>query len=415
MSSELERLLRQARRTLPGPSSAATRRARALALSRRKGGLRRRSALALGAALLVAVGIGAGLGALIAPSGTAASGARGVGFLPERGWSVLQNGGDGTPARPAGAIAANVPLHASDDPEGLPYATLQALPPDGIVIVAGFIERGERLSDRRFPRRGLPLKIGNATPFIDWGVQVRPEQPLGQYQLLAAVDGYNVDVNLYFGVEQPSQAHFAAAQRQLDRLVVRRPTATGQVEARTIAGVQAAPSRIVDRTLLCPTVSVFGDRFARISSGSAKTFTTGKFPASASVATGAAGGIAALVGVEDGPGSGRTTGGVWFNSKRCRSARATVALSPRGLPGPPVQWDSLLRCKAGARVLVRVRAVLDRRPNWRTGGQGRELQIASANLSSAALSVRTEAGKPLAFISIQAGKAKQYTAPGCTD
>lgn len=232
MSSELERLLREARGTLPGPGAAATNRARgrALAAIRGKRSFRRRATAAFGAALLAATGLGVGIGALIAPSDTAASGPGGVGFLPERGWNILQNGGDGTPARPAAAIAANVPVRPSDDPDGLPYATLQALPPDGIVLLAEFVERVEEWRDSRFPTRALPLRVRDAAPFIEFGVQVRPGRPLGQYQLLAGVNGYNVDVNLYFGTERPSPALLAAAQRQLDRLVVRSAAATERVE-----------------------------------------------------------------------------------------------------------------------------------------------------------------------------------------
>lgn len=418
MSSELERLLREAGGALPEPAATATERARALALAavRGKKPFRRGMTAALGAALLVAMGLGVGVGALIAPSGTAASGPRGVGFLPEQGWSVLQNGGDGTPSRPAGAIAANVPLHAADDPDGLPYATLQALPPRGIVIVAGFVERGEPRADARFPKRALPLRVGDAAPFIEWGVQVRPGRPLGQYQLLAGVNGYNVDVNLYFGTQRPSPALLRAAQRQLDRLVVRRPIEEPALLVRTTpTEAGAAPGRIVDRTLLCATVSVFGDRFAVVGANSTKRTSTVTYPALASVASGAAGASESLAGLEVGAASGRTTGNVYLNRKRCRNVSRSAHLSARGLPGPPVEFDQSFRCKAGTRVLIRMRAALDRPARWRVGGEAGELLIASGNVSSAAVSVRTEAGKPLAFVMIQAGKLKVYSAPGCGD
>lgn len=410
MSSELERLLREARGTLRGPTAAATRRARALALAAAVGKRRHRArSAAVGAALLLATGIGVGLGALLAPSGSAAPDARGVGFLPEQGWSVLANGGDGTPARPATAIAANVALRPDDDPDGLPYATLLALPPDGIVIIAEFVERGERWRDGRFPRRSLPLRIGDAAPFIEWGVQVRPERPLGQYQLLAGVNGYNVDVNVYFGTRRPPRAVLAAAQRQLDGLIVRRPAA-GRREDRTrqpaAAAVAIASTSTVDRTFSCATVSVFGDRFARVGA-SARTPT---WPASASVATGAAGTIEALAGLEAGPSSGRTTGNVYFNWKRCRSTSAVVPLTSRGLPGPPVEFGQAVRCPSGARVLVRLRAAIDRSPRWRRQG---DVTVASGNLSDATLALRTTGGKPLALASISAGRLKLYMAPGC--
>lgn len=223
MSSELERLLRQARESLPGPDEAATRRARERALAGLRGRrrFRRRSALALGAALLAAIGVGVGIGALVVPSGSAAPAPVGLGFLPERGWEVAQNGGDGTPLRPALAVAANVPLSPDDDPDGLPYSTLLTLPPNGVVIVVEFTSLGEHLgSSTLVPVRKLPLRVRDAVPHIEWSAQVRPERPLGQYQLRAAVKGYAVDVQIYFGTRRPSPALLASAQRQLDRLVV---------------------------------------------------------------------------------------------------------------------------------------------------------------------------------------------------
>jgi len=223
MSPDFERLLRQARDVLPGPDEAVTQRARQRALAAIGGGrrFRPRSALALAAALLVATGLGIGVGALVTPSGSAAPAPVGLGFLPERGWSVLQNGADASLTRPAIAIAANVPLRPDDDPDGLPYSTLEALPPQGIVIVATFTARGlDTYHDTIFPARQLPLSLGDDVLEFQFGAQVRPERPLGQYRLRAAVNGHNIDVNVYFGTRRPSAELIAAAQRQLDRLVV---------------------------------------------------------------------------------------------------------------------------------------------------------------------------------------------------
>ena len=222
MSSDFERRLRQAREVLPGPDEAVTHRARERALAAIGGGrrFRPRSTLALVAALLVATGLGVGVGALVTPSGSAAPAPVGLGFLPERGWSVLQNGAEASLTRPAIAIAANVPLRPDDDPDGLPYSTLMALPPQGIVIVATITARGlDTYHDTTFLARPLPLSLGDVLGF-QFGAQVRPERPLGQYQLRAAVNGHNVDVNVYFGRRPPSPEQIAAAQRQLDRLVV---------------------------------------------------------------------------------------------------------------------------------------------------------------------------------------------------
>jgi hypothetical protein len=204
---------------LPLPDDVATGRARDRALAAVRRRRLRRPAAAVLAAALVALGVG--IGALLTPSGSAAPAPTGLGFLPARGWSVLQNGGDGTPVRPAVAIASNVELSPDDDPDGLPLSTLETLPPDGVVIVTSFIARGEEdYYDNLFPPRSLPLRAADATRGIDFGAELRPDRPLGQYQLRGAVNGHNVDVNLYFGTARPTPALLAAAQQQLDRLVV---------------------------------------------------------------------------------------------------------------------------------------------------------------------------------------------------
>jgi hypothetical protein len=221
MSSELERLLREAGQGLPEPDPGVTRRARELALrAARRRSFRRPAALVLAAAL---VGAGVAIGALVVPSGSAAPAVTGLGFLPAKGWSVLQNGGDGTPVRPAVAMAANVELSPDDDPDGLPLSTLATLPPRGVVIVASFVARGDQeYYDRYIPKRTLPLRAGEALWGIELGVDVRPGRSLGQYQLRAGVNGHNVDVNIYYGTDPPTGALLAAAQRQLDRMVIRR-------------------------------------------------------------------------------------------------------------------------------------------------------------------------------------------------
>lgn len=415
MSSDFERLLREARKALPEPSEAVTRRARerTLAAVRRRRSLRR-PAVALFAAALV--GLGVGIGALIAPSGSAAPAPLGLGFLPERGWSVLQNGGDGTPVQPAAAIAANVELSPGDDADGLPLTTLEALPPNGVVIVATFIARGdETYYDKRFPARRLPLKVSDAAPFIEWGVQVRPARPLDQYQLKAAVGGHNVDLNIYLGTDSPSPALLAEAQRQLDRLVVRAepaPTPTPTPRPARAAALTVDTTRIVDRTLLCSTLSEFGERVLRVNMSSPKAVPNVDVPGAALLWTRGSGGESrSVAGVEAGPASGRPTGGVYYSKSGCRLTAKNVPLTSRGLSRPPVLFDQYLRCSATRRVLVRMRAVLDRKVVWRTA---RDLLKANGNFSTAALAVRTEAGKPIAFFTLESGKTKLWTVGSCT-
>jgi RNA polymerase sigma factor (sigma-70 family) len=122
-----------------------------------------------------------------------------------------------TSARPARAIAANVPIHPEDRPHRLPYRTLLALPADGIVLVAIFATISEA-GDASHPP---PLRVTDARRELAWGaVEIRPERPLGRLQLRAPAGGYHVDVRIYFGEPNPSARALAEAQRQLDRLVI---------------------------------------------------------------------------------------------------------------------------------------------------------------------------------------------------
>lgn len=165
-------------------------------------------------ALLVGSGLGFGLSSSLTPSGSAGTTFVGFGFLPARGWTVVQSGAV-SPTEGARAIAANVPLHPDDDLHDVPRGTLASLPPGGVLILATFTNRGDAGEDARFGVRELPLQIASAKP-----VSPSKDRDLAQYRLLAGVGGYNVDARIYFGAAPPSATMLAAAQRQLTRLVV---------------------------------------------------------------------------------------------------------------------------------------------------------------------------------------------------
>lgn len=173
----------------------------------------------------------------------------------------------------------------------------------------------------------------------------------------------------------------------------------------------AISATVVDRTFVCTTVSDFGKRLLRVSMASPMSLATGDTPAVASLATGSGGLVQPLAGLSAGPGNGRPSGGVYYNKTLCRATAKSVPLTARGLPGPPVPFGQLLKCDAGARVLVRVRAVIDRKVAWRTA---REILEARGNSSSATLAARTETGKPLAFFTFASGKTKLWTAGSCS-
>jgi hypothetical protein len=440
MSSEFERLLRQARETLPEPDETTTRRARrrtlAAVASRRRLRGAGRFTVTLAAAFLVAIGLGVGIGALIAPTGGAARGPVGLGFLPESGWNVLQAATAATPGRPAQAVAANVRLSPRDYGAVLPYATLLALPRDGVVIVAGFTLAHEHPYDATlYPKRKLPLRLRDATP-TGFGAQVRPERSLGHYQLRATVNGHTVDLNFYFGTLRPSPALITVAQRQLDRLVIRPARSTTQVERRALplrspAGVGGgtASAQVIDRTLSCSVknreVEVrahagFRDdgiwqnlAFAIVRTG----FVTSRAAVlDDALAWVSAGRTAHETNLEnEGTAlSAQYYGTLAENRGACRPVTRRVPLTTKGLRGGPVgalaeQFD----CAAPRRVLVRLRAVRQRpAPFFRD----RHFLKTRGDLAAGFLAVRTQSGRPLAFATVsESGKARLFTARSCIE
>ena len=217
MSSDLERMLRDAREALPGPGDAATQRVRGRSVhSVRRRRRRGRIIVLVGAMLVAAVALGVTAGSLNAPTGTAAREPAVIGFVPEQGWSALQSPPPAVPGQQTAAVAANVPFAADDvvhglvEPSGLPYSTLLSLTPRGIVLVATMTpESSPHIApiptNPIYPKVELPLRVRDGVPWVQWGAQVRPDQPLAQYQLRASIRDYNVDVFVYFGTSRPSK------------------------------------------------------------------------------------------------------------------------------------------------------------------------------------------------------------------
>ena len=225
MPDELE-LLRDLGRESADPDEASVERARELLrrrIDRAVGGGGRawrpfhlRWALAVAVALLVGSGFGFGLGSRETEDGSAGTNFVGLGFLPAKGWTVVQSEASGmTVAR---SIAANVALHPEDDGGGVPYATLAALPPNGIVVAATMTTRGDLLADADFPARRLPLRFADARRVTAFEDPAAPRR-LSRYRLRAGIRDYNVDAWIYFG-EEPSPGAISAVQEQLSRLVV---------------------------------------------------------------------------------------------------------------------------------------------------------------------------------------------------
>jgi hypothetical protein len=169
-------------------------------------------------ALVLALGVGAGFGlsAWLSPSGSATSSFLGFGFLPAKGWTVVQSGTVGATGT-AHAIAANVALDSEDRSSDLPYATLRRLPPSGAVIVARLFPRGNESRDASFPLRTLPLRLADAEEGdLPRGLS---RTSLVSLTVRGAVAGYDVDAQVFLG-GPPSPARLAAVDEQLRRLVV---------------------------------------------------------------------------------------------------------------------------------------------------------------------------------------------------
>jgi hypothetical protein len=385
---------------------------------------------AVGVALLLGSSLGFVLGSSNTPSGAAAPGGE-LGFLPARGWNVLQTATRTAATRPARqAIAANVPLRAEDDADGVPYATLWSLPRHGVVLVAKFTPiRGERDSTGN-----LPLRLRDAAPQIERSAQVRPTKPLGQYRLRAKVNDYGVEVDVYFGTRHPAAGLITAAQQQLDRLVVGSVRASNSVEDRALpirsaAGREAvvgtrATSRIVDRTFRCTPVAL-GDGLRELDVFAlplgSREFIGGQNPNPSPGVVGVSSGgfnpTSDLVSVRAAAWerfrNRRIPEGVFASEGRCSSTRVSVRLSPTGLPGPPVQWSESSSCLIRGRVLVRVRAVLQSPATWqRIDGT---YIGARRSVVEAALAIRSERGKPIAFVELgPAGKTRLWISSGCS-
>jgi len=395
------------------------------------------TAVAVAVALLAGSGLGFGLGSSATPSGTAADGPSGLGFLPERGWFVLRSPEEATAEWPSFATASSVPLHPEDQvsarapaSRGYPDATLRTLARDGVVIVASFALRGvHRPSDESFPRRALPLRLRDAAFEIQRNTY---DSPRGWYEIRAAVNEHNVTVNVYFGSPRPRPSTIIAAQRQLDRLVVGPNRPAPQVRKRALPLrpslatpiVAGAQSRLVDRTFVCSPVAFGNVRDLDIYASPPRDLQLGRHqPAYLMVLTGASAPDSMLVFVRarfqaELPGLAVPWApgpeGVYAHTSRCSSSRTSVQLSSGGLQGPPVRWSRDLDCPVPGRVLIRVRAVLRQPAEWRRADRS---YVGARNpVTEARLAVRLQkTGKPIAYMELDAkGRTALWYSSGCS-
>ena len=446
MSSELERMLRESRDSLPSPDDEATIRARSQVLAPFRHRKARARALVLaGATLVAAVVLGVTAGSLNAPSGTAAREPAVLGFVPEAGWFALQSPPPAVPGQQTVAVAANVPfarddtVHGLVEPSGLPYATLLSLPPRGIVVVASMttdalphLPAGIVSS---YPEAKLPLQIRDGLTYSQWGAQVRPDQPLAQYQLKARIQRYDVDVVAYFGVSHPTEVQLDAAQRQLDGLAIRSVHPQKHVSVATTPAIRAAG--VIDRTYTCSTTFLGGlyELKNRATAGIRGGSGWLKLPY---VVAGSGGWAAPVTGLPSAPSyslawitagvptADTTVGGdgevfsvlgggtIGVNASVCHPSSAKVSLSSAGLRGGAVSagWKKV-DCVVSRRVVVRVRATVDGSSALRE--RARIFVATNAPAREAKLAVRTPKGRLLMYADTrQSGQTRLFTAKGCT-
>jgi len=187
----------------------------------------------------------------------------------------------------------------------------------------------------------------------------------------------------------------------------------------SIGSGTSAPSRTVDRTFACTPLLAGGGRELDLWASPPRT-DPWTIPAYLVARTGTTLPSEDLVYVR-----ARTQGkigwttpfsgpaGVYAHARRCSSTRASVALSAKGLPGPPTGWFSPVSCTLRGRVLVRVRALLAAPAGW--GRAGPLFQGARKDVLEASLAIRSErTGEPLAFMTLnRAGETRLWSSSRC--
>jgi hypothetical protein len=182
--------------------------------------------------------------------------------------------------------------------------------------------------------------------------------------------------------------------------------------------VAATSQATLDRTLVCSTehsdLDVMASPRGDYAFATARTVSSGFL----GLTTGSSGARANLVHVrarreKSDAGAAAVPEGVYAGAGRCFLSRKTVALTSRGLAGPPVVWRKDYTCTVRGRLVVRVRAQVASAATWRRTDAA--FFGVRTNVSTAQLAVRSErTGKPIAFGTMDAaGRTKLWVARGC--
>jgi hypothetical protein len=137
-----------------------------------------------------------------------------VRFPPRLGWRSGHGAVHACPGVPATRCESVVTWAATapwrDCTECLPHRTTAHLPPDGVALQVSLA----RERPRRLAPHGWPPRIGAAdvrAPFEGLGPRI------GVYQLATVVDGFEVQVMVFFGRPAPTRAALAAVNAELRR------------------------------------------------------------------------------------------------------------------------------------------------------------------------------------------------------
>jgi hypothetical protein len=130
-------------------------------------------------------------------------------FLPAPGWDVVQVGGVTT--------ASNIQLGPETRSGSVPWDTVERLEEGDVVLYAGSGRAGEStVVDAAFPPGELPLSIDDAH---HGGLEGQPDDVYAE-RMVARVNGWNIDVLIFYRGTEPSAGTRAIAQDQLSRLDV---------------------------------------------------------------------------------------------------------------------------------------------------------------------------------------------------
>jgi hypothetical protein len=182
-------------------------------------------------------------------------------------------------------------------------------------------------------------------------------------------------------------------------------TWTSGVGSGTASGTSV---RVIDRTLLCTTAVQGGIPIVSIRASSGTGSGAVQSGPSFSASTGFA---------RDSGFASAGSSSLSLNRSRCTEARARVALSAKKLKGgPALSWQEY-ECDAPPRVLVRLRAVF-RAPTTLESNRetGYERLFANGDVKEASLAIRTQAGRPLGFATLnESGQARLFAAASCIE